>query len=69
MRLPRGNRSNATLQSFVCAEVEFPDYGRVLWAAGNGNYSRKTLRFQHLPYQESDSCVPELKVSVLESKE
>jgi hypothetical protein len=28
-------------QSGECAEVQFPDYGRVLWAPVSGNNSRK----------------------------
>jgi hypothetical protein len=43
----------ARAQSGACAEVQFPDYGTVLWSAGSRNYSRKTLRFQHLSYLES----------------
>jgi hypothetical protein len=47
-RLPWGTRSNAILQSLVCAEVEFSDYGTVLRAPANRNESRKALRFKYL---------------------
>jgi hypothetical protein len=35
----------ARAQSFACADLEFPDYGTVLWSPGSTNFSRKTLRF------------------------
>jgi hypothetical protein len=44
-------------QSFACAEVQFPDYGTLLWALGSRNDSRKELRFQLLSCQESESSV------------
>jgi hypothetical protein len=31
----------ARAQSGSCAEVEFPDYGKVLWSPGSRNCSRK----------------------------
>jgi hypothetical protein len=40
------NRARA--QSGAFAEVQFPDYGTVLWSTGSRKYSRKALRFQHL---------------------
>jgi hypothetical protein len=44
----------ARAQSGACAEVQFPDYGTVLWSFGSRNGSRKTLRFQHLFCQERE---------------
>jgi hypothetical protein len=41
--------------SGACAEVQIPDSGTELWYRGNRNISKKELRFQHLPYQESES--------------
>jgi hypothetical protein len=48
---------SATAQSGACAEVQLPANGTVLWAPGSSNDSRKSLRLQHLSYQESDSSV------------
>jgi hypothetical protein len=31
----------AIAQSGACAEVQFPDYGTVLWSPGSRNFSRK----------------------------
>jgi hypothetical protein len=45
----------ARAQSGACAEVQFFNYGTVLWSPGSRKYSRKALRFQHLPCQESES--------------
>jgi hypothetical protein len=47
----------ARTQSGACAEVQFPDYGTVLWCPGFRNCSKKALGFQHLSYQESESLV------------
>jgi hypothetical protein len=47
----------AKAQSGAWAEVHFPDYGTVLWSPDSRNYSRKTLRFQHLSYEESESSL------------
>jgi hypothetical protein len=47
----------ARAQSGACADVQFPDYGTVLWSLVCRNYSRKALGFQHLSYQESESSV------------
>jgi hypothetical protein len=47
----------ARAQFGACAEVQLPDYGTVLWALGSRKYSRKALRFHHLPCQESESSV------------
>jgi hypothetical protein len=44
-------------QSGAFAEVQFPDYGTVLWSRSSRKYSRKTLRFQQITYQESESSV------------
>jgi hypothetical protein len=44
----------ARAQSGACAEVQFPDYGSVLWASGSRNGSRKALGFQHISYQERE---------------
>jgi hypothetical protein len=44
-------------QSSACAEVQCPDYGTVLWSPGSRNISRKTLRFQNLSCQVSESSV------------
>jgi hypothetical protein len=44
-------------QTGACAEVQFPDYGTVLWFPGSKNLSRKALRLQHKSYQESESSV------------
>jgi hypothetical protein len=38
----------ARVQSGACAEVQFPDYGTVLFSLGSRNCSRKALRFQDL---------------------
>jgi hypothetical protein len=35
-------------KSGACAEVQFPEYGTVLWSPGSRNYSRKAQRFQNL---------------------
>jgi hypothetical protein len=35
-------------QSRACAEVQFSEYGTVLWSPGSRDYSRRALRFQHL---------------------
>jgi hypothetical protein len=48
---------SARAQSGACAEVQFPDYGTVLWSLGSRNCSRKALRFQNLSSQESESTV------------
>jgi hypothetical protein len=45
----------ASAQSGAFAEVQFPDYGSVLWSPGSRNYSRKALQFQHLSYQECEN--------------
>jgi hypothetical protein len=47
----------ARSQSGVCAEVQFPDYGTVLWYPVTRNDSKKALRFQHISYQERESSV------------
>jgi hypothetical protein len=47
----------AIAQSGACAEVQFPDYGTVLWSPGSRNFSKKTLGFQHLSYEESESIL------------
>jgi hypothetical protein len=31
-----------------CAELQFPDYGTELWSPGSRNFSRISLRLQHL---------------------
>jgi hypothetical protein len=41
----------ARAQSGACAEVQFTDYGTVLWSPGSRNKSGNALRFQHLSYQ------------------
>jgi hypothetical protein len=51
----------ARAQSGACAMVQFPDYGTMLWSPGNRNNSRKSLRFQHLTCQESESSVWRLR--------
>jgi hypothetical protein len=47
----------ARAPSGASAEVQFPEYGTELWSPGSRNLSRKTLRFQHLSCQESESSV------------
>jgi hypothetical protein len=47
----------AKAQSGACAEVQFPDYGTVLWSPGSRNDSGKALRFQHLTYQERERSI------------
>jgi hypothetical protein len=47
----------ARAQSGACAEVQFPDNETVLLSHGSRNSSKKTLPFQHLSYQESESSV------------
>jgi hypothetical protein len=47
----------ARAQSAAFAEVQFPDYGTLLWSLGSRNYCRKTLPFQHISCQESESSV------------
>jgi hypothetical protein len=47
----------ARAQFVACAEVQFPDYGTVLWAPGSRKVSRKLLRFQHLSCQEGENSV------------
>jgi hypothetical protein len=47
----------ARAQSDACAEVQFSDYGTVLWATGSITYCNKALRFQHLSCQECGSSV------------
>jgi hypothetical protein len=42
----------ARAQTGACAEVQFPNYGTVLWSPGSRNFSRNALRFQHLPCQK-----------------
>jgi hypothetical protein len=42
-RTYRAKRARA--HSGVCAEEQFPDYGRVLWSPVSRNISRKILRF------------------------
>jgi hypothetical protein len=42
----------ARAQSGACAEVQFPDYGTVLWSPGSRIYSRKALRFQDLSWKK-----------------
>jgi hypothetical protein len=44
-------------QSGACAEVQYPDYGTVLWSSGNRNCSRKALGFQHLSCLERENSV------------
>jgi hypothetical protein len=47
----------ARAHSGACAEVQFPDYGTVMWAPDSKNDSRKALLFHHLSCQESESSV------------
>jgi hypothetical protein len=47
----------ARAQSVAYAEAQFPDYGTVLRFPGSRKFSRKALRFQYLPCQESESSV------------
>jgi hypothetical protein len=47
----------AGAQSGACADVQFPDYGKVLWSPDNRNASKKALRFQHLSCQKSEISV------------
>jgi hypothetical protein len=51
----------ARSQSGACTEVQFPDYGTVLWSAVSRNYSKKALRFQHLSYQERETSVRSMR--------
>jgi hypothetical protein len=44
----------ARAQSGACAEVQFPDFGTMLWSPGSRNYSRKALRFRNLFGQERE---------------
>jgi hypothetical protein len=44
----------ARAQTGACAEVQFREYGTVLWALGSRNMSRKALRFQELSCQERE---------------
>jgi hypothetical protein len=44
----------ARTHSGACVELQFPDYGTVLWSHGSRNFSRKALRFQHLSCQECE---------------
>jgi hypothetical protein len=41
----------------ACEEVQFPDYGTVLWSLGSRNSSRKAVRFQNLSFQVTESSV------------
>jgi hypothetical protein len=47
----------ARAESGACTEVQFPDYGTVLWFPGSRDCSKKTLQFQHLSCQEIESSV------------
>jgi hypothetical protein len=47
----------ARAQSEACAEVQFPDYGTVLWSPGSRKYSRRALQFQDITCQVSESSV------------
>jgi hypothetical protein len=47
----------AKAQFGACTEVQFFDYGTVLWSSGSRNDFGKALRFQHLFYQKSESSV------------
>jgi hypothetical protein len=47
----------ARAQFGTCAVVQFPDNGTELWSPGSKIGSRKTLRFQHLYFQETESSV------------
>jgi hypothetical protein len=55
----------ARAQSGACADVQFPDFGTVLWSLGSRNCSRKTLRFQHLSSQESESTVRRMRTGAV----
>jgi hypothetical protein len=48
---------NARAQSGACADVQFHDYGSVLWSTGSRNRSVEALGFQHISCQESESSV------------
>jgi hypothetical protein len=48
---------SAGAQSGACAEVQFLEYGTVLWFPGSRNISKKAFRFQHLSCQEIESSV------------
>jgi hypothetical protein len=48
-------------QSVAYTEVQFPDYGTVLWSNGSRNFSKKALRFQHLSCQDSESSVRRMR--------
>jgi hypothetical protein len=47
----------ARARSGACAEVQFTDYGSVLWSPGSRNGSREALRFQNISCQASESSV------------
>jgi hypothetical protein len=47
----------ARTHSGACAEVQFPDYGTVLWSHDSRIYSRKALHFQQPSCQDSESSV------------
>jgi hypothetical protein len=47
----------ARAQSGECAEVHFPDNGTELCSSDSRNHSKKTLPFQHLSCQDSESSV------------
>jgi hypothetical protein len=44
----------ARAQSGACEEVQFPDYGTVLYSTGSRNVSWKALRYQQLSCQERE---------------
>jgi hypothetical protein len=52
----------ATARSGVCAVLQFPDYGTLLWYPGSRNCFRKALRFQNLSCPESESSVRSMRI-------
>jgi hypothetical protein len=55
----------ARAQSGACADVQFPDYGTVMWSPGSRNCSKKALQFQDLSCQESESSVWRKRIGAL----
>lgn len=67
-QLPWERKGNVPLWSVVWAVVEISDHEIVLWAAWKYIWLHNTIAFKQPFIQQSKSCLPGLKESVLSSK-
>jgi hypothetical protein len=53
------------LKTGALAEVNFPDYGTVLWSSGSRNILKKALRLQHLSCQKCENSGWRMRIGAI----